>query len=142
MEDQLMKEMLDQAPDAVIFADMSGRIAYWNTAAERVFGHSAKEVQGERLDLIIPEAQREAHWRGFDRALAAGETKYWGKALPTRAVRAGGEAIYVELSFAIVKSGDEVVGALAFARDITERWTQDREMRRRLRELEATQPAH
>lgn len=138
-----MKEILDQAPDAVIFADKSGLITYWNAAAERVFGHSANAALGQSLDLIIPEAQREAHWRGFDRALAAGETKYWGKALPTRAVRADAETIYVELSFAIVKSGGgEVVGALAFARDITERWTQDREMRRRLRELENAQPAH
>jgi PAS domain S-box-containing protein len=139
MEDRLMIALLDQAPDAVIFADPSGLIAYWNAAAERVFGHPAAAALGQNLDIIIPEPQREAHWRGFERALAAGETKYWGKALPTRATRADGEIIYVELSFAIVKTPDgKVSGALAFARDITERWTQDREMRRKLRDLEAS----
>lgn len=139
MDDRLLIALLDQAPDAVIFADPGGLITYWNVAAERVFGHAADAVLGQRLDLIIPEAQREAHWRGFDRALGAGETKYAGKALPTRALRADGETIYVELSFAIVKSpGGEFAGALAFARDITERWTQDREMRRKLRELEGS----
>ncbi len=142
MDDGLIRELLDQGPDAVIFADTSGVITYWNAAATRVFGHSAEAALGQSLDLIIPEAQRAAHWRGFDRALEAGETKYWGKALPTRSLRADGEAIYVELSFAIVKAADgKVIGALACARDITERWTQDREMRRKLRELESAHPA-
>lgn len=79
MDDRLLIALLDQAPDAVIFADPGGLITYWNVAAERVFGHAADAVLGQRLDLIIPEAQREAHWRGFDRALGAGETKYAGK---------------------------------------------------------------
>jgi signal transduction histidine kinase len=44
----------------------------------------------------------------------------------------------VELSFAIILNDEgEAVGALAQARDITERFNRDRESRRRLRELEA-----
>lgn len=141
MDDQLFKGIVDQAPDAVIFADPSGAVTYWNEAAGRVFGFRPDEAVGQRLDIIIPEQFREAHWRGFDRALRDGDTKYRGQVLPTRASRADGETIYVELSFAIVKGSDgKVQGALAFARDITERWNRDREMRRKLRELEgATQ---
>lgn len=140
MDDQVTRKLLDQSPDAVIFAGTDGTISYWNDAAERIFGFPAANALGESLDLIIPEQFREAHWKGFDRALAAGDTKYRGQVLPTRAVRADGETIYVELSFAIVKDGEhKVLGALATARDITERFKRDREIRRKLRELEQQQ---
>lgn len=133
----LASTLLDQAPDAVIFADRDGTVQYWNAAAERIFGFPGTDAMGANLDMIVPEKFREAHWAGFERALAARETKYVGQALPTRAVHADGHEAYVELSFAIVlDAGGEPLGALAHARDITERFNQDRETRRRLRELE------
>jgi PAS domain S-box-containing protein len=134
----LARMLLDQAPDAVIFAGVDGVIQEWNAAAESVFGYGRDEAVGQSLDLIVPERFREAHWQGFDRAIAAGETKYAGKALPTRSLRKDGADIYVELTFAIVKdTTGAVIGALAHARDITERWAREREQRQRLRDLEA-----
>lgn len=130
--------LVAQAPDAMIFAGTDGIIQVWNTAATELFGFPAEKAIGQNLDIIIPESFRERHWTGFDRALAAGESKYRGQSLPTRAMRAGGEQFYVELSFAIIKDASgTVVGALANARDITERFENDRQQRRRLRELEA-----
>jgi PAS domain S-box-containing protein len=53
-----------------------------------------------------------------------------------------GTQIYVELSFGIVHGPDgAVIGAMAEARDITERFERDKLTRRRLRELEAAQEA-
>ncbi|MCC7362807.1 MAG: PAS domain S-box protein [Dehalococcoidia bacterium] len=128
--------LVDQDPDAVIYAGTDGIIQVWNEAATRVFGFEAAAAIGQSLDIIIPQGFREAHWTGYDRALAAGDTKYRGQSLPTRAAHASGSEIYVELSFAIVKTADgTVIGAMATARDITERFQKDREMRRELREL-------
>jgi PAS domain S-box-containing protein len=138
MEPERALQILSQSPDATIFAGTDGVIQIWNHAAERVFGHSAEAAIGKSLDLIIPEQFRETHWAGYDRALAARETKYAGQVLATRAVRADGETIYVELAFAILIDGaGQAMGALATARDITERFVRDRDMRRRLKELEA-----
>ena len=137
MDTQLQTDLLDQGPDAVIFAGTDGLIAYWNAAAERIFGHTSAAAMGQSLDIIIPEQYREAHWTAYDRALADGDTKYRGQSLATRSVRADGEKIYVELSFGIIKdAAGASIGAIATARDITERFTADREMRRKLRELE------
>ncbi len=134
---RMARLLLDQAPDAVIFAGPDGIIREWNTAAEALFGHAASDAIGQSLDLIVPERFREAHWKGFDKALGEGDTKYRGQALPTRSMRKDGTDFYVELTFAIVHNVDgKVIGALAHARDITERWTHDREQRQRLRELE------
>jgi PAS domain S-box-containing protein len=134
--------LVEQAPDGLIFADRDGVIRVWNAAASRIFGFTPDEAIGKDLNIIIPESLRDAHWQGYDRALAAGETKYRGQALPTKAVRADGTHIYVELSFEIVHGGDgAVLGAMAMARDITERFQRDRAIRRRLRELEGGDPA-
>jgi len=131
-------ELIAQGPDAMIFADREGIIRTWNAAAVRIFGHAQAHAIGQSLNLIVPDQYREAHWSGWDCALAAGETKYVGQSVPTRAERADGSPITIELGFAIVLDEEgEAVGALATARDISERWDRDRETRRRLRDLEA-----
>ena len=129
--------LVEQAPDALIFADQTGTIRVWNSAAEKIFGFSASQAIGENLNIIIPKALQEAHQRGFTRALAERSTKYAGQALPTKAVCADGTQIYVELSFAtILDANDAAMGALAHARDITERYNKERAQRKRLQELE------
>lgn len=134
---ELRSILLQQAPDAVIFADLEGTIREWNPAAEMMFGHSRGEAIGQSLDLIVPERFREAHWRGYERALAEGKTKYSGQALPTRSGRKDGSTIYVELTFAIIRDPEgAVIGALAHARDISERWAREREQQRHVKELE------
>lgn len=127
----------EQLPDALIFADGEGVIRRWNAAAERIFGHSSADAIGQRLDLIVPERFREAHWSAFERAIGEVATKYVGQSLPTRAMHADGEQFYVELSFAIVTDDNgAALGALATARDITERFEEERDRRRRLQQLE------
>ncbi len=133
---ELESRLVEQAPDAVIFADRNGVIRVWNASATRVFGYSQEEALGQSLDLIVPERFREAHWTGYDKALAAGDTKYAGQALPTRSARKDGTQIYVELTFAIIQDASgAVIGALAHARDITERFGREREQREELRKL-------
>jgi PAS domain S-box-containing protein len=133
----LATQLLDQAPDAVIFAGADGVIQVWNDAATRIFGFTSEDAIGQSLDLIIPERFREAHWRGFERALADGTTKYLGQSLPTRSERKDGTTIYVELTFAIVKDpSGAVTGALAHARDITERFLKEREQRQQAQQAQ------
>ena len=135
---EVARLLVEQAPDAVIFADRSGQIRGWNAGAERIFGHPTATALGQGLDLIVPEQFREAHWAGYEKAVAQGHTESAGAPLPTRAMRPDGEPFYVELSFAIVRDAQgEVLGALALARDIDERFQRDRTERRRVRELEA-----
>ena len=135
-DDRQARLLVDQCPDAMIYADREGIIREWNEAATRIFGHGREAALGENLDLIVPERFREAHWRGYDRALADGRTKYEGRSMPTRSVHADGRTIYVELSFGMVHDGGSVVGVLATARDITERFQQERDERARVRALE------
>lgn len=137
-EIEIANLLVKQSPDAIIFADLFGVITVWNTAAERIFGFTTEAAIGAKLDIIIPESFREAHWRGFDRAIADTVTKFVGQALPTKALRADGTEFYVELSFAIILDNHgKPMGSVAHARDIDERFNKERASRKRLKELEA-----
>lgn len=130
---KLAETLIEQSPDAMVFADTTGIIRVWNSAAERIFGFSKSAALGESLNIIIPERLRAAHWQGFRRAIVEGATKYQGQALSTKSVRSDGTRIYVELSFAIILGPKgEVLGVLAHARDITKRFEQERGDRKRL----------
>lgn len=133
----LSKAIVDQAPDAIIFADHGGLIRVWNSGAERIFGHAAADVIGGPLDIIIPERMLQAHNKGFDHAVATGEMKYVDKVLTTRSMHKDGSQIYIDMSFGMVRDeSGKILGALAVARDITERFTSDKAQRVRIAELE------
>ncbi len=134
MEEQskLAERDLDSAADAIICADRSGAITRWNRASTALFGFSAEEAIGQRVDLIIPEHLRALHWSGFDAAMTRGATKLEGRPTLTRALHKSGRRLYVEMSFAIVKGDSEsqVIGAVAVARDVTERVERERAAKR------------
>jgi PAS domain S-box-containing protein len=135
---ELSQAVIEQGADAIIVADREGRIRVWNAGAKAVFGYAEREALGEPLDLIIPERFRSAHWTAFDRAIASGQTKHDGEAMTTRSVTKDGTDLYVDIGFALVKDdAGEVLAVVAVARDVTARYTSERELRRRVTELEA-----
>ena len=58
---------------ALVFAEPSGVVRIWNSAAEALFGHRSTEAIGQTLDLIVPPEFRARHWAGFRAAMAAAE---------------------------------------------------------------------
>lgn len=120
MDNKFSEYILDQMGDALIYADITGKIQRWNAAASRLFGFSKEEVIGESMDIIIPEKARKAHWHGFNLATQSGELKLSGKPTLTRALHKNAEKrIYVEMSFALIKNdGGEVIGSVAIAREV------------------------
>lgn len=118
----LFRLVVEQGPDAVIFADRQGVIQIWNNAAARLFGYLPDEAMGQSLNIIIPENLRHAHWRGFGHAIQSGHTKFGGRALRTRATDKAGQKLYVSLGFSVVKDPEgKVIGAMATAREFIEK---------------------
>lgn len=122
----LAERILDSAGDAVIFADGAGTIRRWNRAAASLFGFTPEEALGQSLEIIIPDHLRAAHWRGFDAAIKSGALKLEGRPTLTRASHKSGRKLYVELTFALVSAGRTAEGAVAVARDVTERVERER----------------
>lgn len=133
----LLKAIMAQGSEALIYADRDGKIRAWNVGAERIFGHTVAEALGQSLDIIIPERLRGAHWKGFDIAVNTGETKYANQVMTTKAVHKDESTIYVDLSFCMVYDEQGVIiGSMSIARDCTARFTKEREMKAQLAEFE------
>lgn len=134
--------IVEQSPDAIIFADTDGVVRLWNGGAERIFGHASADMIGHPMDVIIPEKLLAAHNNGFHHAMTSGEMKYVNKVLTTRAVHKDGSTMYVDMSFGMVRdTDDKILGAMAIARDCTERYNAERAQRIRMTELEAAAKA-
>jgi PAS domain S-box-containing protein len=124
----LDRAILEQIADAVIFADASGTITLWNAAAAALFGYSVAEAVGQSLNLIIPEHLQKAHWRAFEAAMTTGVMRLQGRPTLTRAKHQSGRKLYVEMTFALVRQpGGTARGAVAVARDVTERVERQRD---------------
>ncbi|MEO6041735.1 MAG: HWE histidine kinase domain-containing protein [Croceibacterium sp.] len=113
--------MLKTALDAVVVMRTDGTIVGWNDVAERTFGWSFAEAQGQRMSaMIIPHRYREAHEAGLAHYLATGEGPVLDTRLEIQALRRDGQEVPVELSITRTDQFDEPV-FLGFLRDISER---------------------
>jgi PAS domain S-box-containing protein len=134
----LYQRIVDDSPIAILFADREGKIRFWNSGAELMFGYQAHEAVGQSLDLIVPENQRARHWEGWTRVMATGVTKYGRDPLAVPAIRKDGTRISIEFNVILIRlAGGELQGVAAMIQDVTARWQQQKELRARLATLEA-----
>jgi PAS domain S-box-containing protein len=126
------------AGDAIVAAGADGGIVLWNPAAERIFGYTEREALGRSLDLIIPERFRQRHWDGYRETMRTGHTKYGADVLRVPAVHKDGRTLSIAFTVALMHEPDTGARVIAaIIRDETTRWNEERELRRRLAELEA-----
>ena len=140
MEDgQLYRVIVEGSPDAIIFGDADGIIRLWNAGAEAMFGYRAAEAIGKSMDLIIPERLRARHWDGYRRTMETGQSRYGaGDLLAVPAITKDGRNISIEFTIQMLKDGaGKILGPVAVLRDVTKRFQRDKEMAKRLKELEA-----
>ncbi len=139
MEDSLYRQIVERSPDAVIFGDTGGIIRLWNAGAQAIFGFTAEEAIGQSMDIIIPERLRTRHWEGYHKVMATGVSRYGsGEVLAVPAITKDGRTISIEFTIQMLKGpGGEILGPVATIRDVTKRFQREKEMARRLKDLEA-----
>ena len=131
-------ELVAASGDAIIASDGQGHIVLWNAAAQRIFGHSEAQALGRPLDMIIPERLRKRHGEGYEKSMRTGETRYGSSLLRVPALHKDGRTLSIAFSVAMLFSADRKVSAIvAIIRDETDRFNEERELRKRLAELEA-----
>ena len=124
--------------DAVVVCDGQGRVVLWNPAAERMFGWTEQEAMGERMDMIVPERLRKRHWDGYDKSMQTGKTRYAHDVLRVPAVHKSGRAMSIAFTVFMMYGADGAVTACgSVIRDETERFEQDRALKKKLADLEA-----
>ena len=141
-EEWLAGYIVNASSDAIMFADREGIIRLWNSGAERMFGFSAGEALGQSLDLIIPENLRGRHWDGYGRVMESGSSRYSADLLSAPALRKDGTRISTEFSMVMVKDdAGMMLGVAAIIRDVSARWQREKELKERIKTLEAEKGA-
>lgn len=110
----LLAAIVESSDDAIVSVSLDGTILSWNPAAERIFGHPAREVIGRSLIDLMSLTDRAAYERDLA-AILKGE-----RVRPYRLVsrRKDGSEVEVSLSVGAVKDpSGAVVGAAAIIRD-------------------------
>jgi PAS domain S-box-containing protein len=133
-----LKGLVGAMGDAVVVCDAKGQVIVWNPAAERIFGFTEAEAMGQRMDMIVPERLRKRHWDGYDKSMETGKTRYAHDVLRVPAVDKAGRSLSIAFTvFMLFDADGKVTACGSVIRDETERFTEDRALRKRVAELEA-----
>lgn len=113
--------LADSAQDAIIMMDDSGRLTYWNAAAERIFGYRLDEVAGRELHHVLaPARYLPAYEKGFKVFQESGTGPVLGKTIEITAMRKDGSEFPVALGISALRLNNRW-HAVGILRDITER---------------------
>jgi len=113
--------MVEIAPEGVISLDADLNIALFNRGAERIFGHEASEILGQKLDLLIPERFHLRHGDFVEQFRnAEDDTLLMSQRSDIAGLRADGSEFSAEASVSKVRIGDQLMYTVII-QDISER---------------------
>ena len=132
LSDGAASELLANLAEAVVISDTEGRITFWNSSAERLFGWPAEDALDRSLDLIIPAKHRDRHWRGYREVMDGRPTKYSTRLLEVPALHREGRTLSISFTVTLIYDVHRVAGIAAVVRDETERWNAKRRLEQQL----------
>ena len=135
--EEMFRKIATFSSDAIIMTVHGGRITFWNPAAEKIFGYTAKEAMGRTVHgLIIPPQYRD-HPGEWTRFFEISERDHaMEKNTELTVVRKDGTEFFVEHSPTSIQI-DGVWHAVSVFRDISERKRADDALRRAHQDMDA-----
>ena len=121
------KELIDSFDDVAFAVSLDGTVRTVNRRVTELLGIAYTELVGHKLDDFVDEPKREDVQSGLARFL---EKRRWSGMVKVR-LRASPRVLYFDCVLNAIVKADEVVGASALARDVTE----EREKEKRFTEL-------
>jgi len=129
------RQLIQNAPDAVIVIDKSSKIVLWNPEAEALFGWKMDEIIGKTLvETIIPFQNIENHTKGINRLILSGNQNLLNKKNEITAVNKEGDEFFIALSISSsLWNGKQVF--IFFIRNITKEKKIEKELERHRKQL-------
>jgi len=130
-----MTSLFENATEGIILTNKQGHIVLANPAAERMFGYTVNELNGQPVEILIPGSFRPGHQalrEGFHKKPS---NRSMGANRDLFALKKNGEEFPVEISLSHYKKDDELF-VIAFIVDITLRKEAERTLVKKQNELE------
>jgi len=105
--EEILRKLVETAPDAVVVIDVKGKILAWNPGAQHMFGYADSDAIGMNVTALMPERYCEAHRAGLDRLGSTGEARLVGKTVELHGVRRDGSEFPLQLSLGTWSAGEE-----------------------------------
>lgn len=119
-ENVVLGMLSDVISEGILIVDDRQKIVGSNSAANQLFGYSKDELEGEALDILIPQRVREGHHKDVHNFIGKGKARRMGLGLDLWGLRKDGEEFPLEISLNPLKlSGRDYVMALII--DVSER---------------------
>lgn len=127
--------VLNSVSDSIVILDQKGTIIKFNSAAEKVFQYSKKEILGQLLsDTILPDTEYGKYHQPIHRYFETGNTYITGRLLELSARKKDGTEFPVELILNHIQDTNPPL-FIGILRDITERRSAQIKLRQTLTNL-------
>ncbi|BAN50514.1 response regulator [Metapseudomonas resinovorans] len=126
--------VVEASPNAILLVDSQGRIAMVNRQTEQMFGYSRQQLLESPVEMLLPEALREAHVgmrEGFQRKP---EQRRMGSNRELFGAHRDGHLIPLEVGLSPIRVGRELL-VQAVVIDITERRAAEQRLRDQAEQL-------
>jgi PAS domain S-box-containing protein len=128
LADQRFRELIEDAPDAILQVDSRGIIEIANRTAERIFCYHPEELLGVGVEQLIPLDRRAAHRKHRQDFAQADVSRPMGEGMgDLYARRRDGSEVPVEIALSPVKTAAGIK-VTAIIRDVSDRKRIEREL--------------
>jgi PAS domain S-box-containing protein len=121
-------DLLESMPDAIVMANVTGRIVLANSQAEKAFGYGKGELLAQPVEILLPNRFRGAHVGHRSKYFGQPRTRSMGAGLELYGRRKDGEEFPVEISLSPIET-EEGTMAMSAIRDVTERKRVEQELK-------------
>jgi PAS domain S-box-containing protein len=124
-----LQRVIDSSVDAIISADMKGRVVLFNRAAERIYGTTAKDMLGRHVSSLYPEGGA----ANVMKLIREGGGRVEG--LRIDVVDNEGALVPVAFSGALIFDRDSAVGSVGIFTDLREKMRMEQRLHRAQEQL-------
>jgi PAS domain S-box-containing protein len=131
----LSPTLLEAIPDAMVVINQDGIVVQINSQTEDLFGYTRDELIGQKIEILVPERQRQTHHHHREHFAQEPRIRRMGAGLELHGRRRDGSEFPVEISLSPVSTGNGTL-VLSAVRDVSDRKRTEEQLRRAHEELD------
>jgi PAS domain S-box-containing protein len=133
--EEKFKALFEYATEGILLVNQSGKIILANPASEKLFGYENGELQGNAIELLIPQRFAHNHSAHRDKFNSNPHPRTMGIGMDLYGKKKNGEEFSVEVSLSPLETSSEKF-VIAFIVDITARKKNEDHIKKQKQELE------